>query len=133
MKCTKFSNEWPITNQRISVLTILLVLTSIYFIPYNLLFKEFPTLCIHKRLLGFDCPSCGITRALYLLLHFNFSKACYFNSAVFILFPLLVTEIIIGFKFSKILYIINKGLYVTFCLMLAIIYTMRVTNHLSNL
>ena len=43
--------------------------------------------CLFHALTGWQCPGCGGTRALYHLLHLNFSQAMYYNAAVASLAP----------------------------------------------
>jgi hypothetical protein len=38
-----------------------------------------PALCLSKRLLGVECPGCGMTRALSALLHGQVAAALAFN------------------------------------------------------
>ena len=35
--------------------------------------------CVVKQLTGYDCPSCGVQRALHAVLHGEFSKALSYN------------------------------------------------------
>lgn len=48
--------------------------------------------CLFKKWTGLDCPGCGGTRAMYELLHGNFSTAANYNVSLFIFLP----PIIIG-------------------------------------
>lgn len=47
-------------------------------------------ICMFKNVFGFECPGCGITRAVLEVLHGNFTSAWAFNKSVIIVFPLLV-------------------------------------------
>ena len=64
--------------------TILLTagLLTIYFLPTEFLFHNPTSFCIHKNLLHFDCPGCGMTRALNRLLHGQFRQAIIYNIAI---------------------------------------------------
>jgi len=110
--------------------TTLLVtgLVIVYFLPTEFLFNTSSTLCIHKNLFLFNCPGCGMTRALYSLLHLDFKTALQYNPGVFILFPLLMTEIILGLSFNNQLFKLKKNLYYLLCISLLIIYTYRIFN-----
>lgn len=44
--------------------------------------------CIFHALTGLQCPGCGGTRALYHLLHLDFSQAMHYNALVTLLAPL---------------------------------------------
>lgn len=50
---------------------------------------EGPVLCLHKRLTGEDCLGCGMTRALFRVLHGDFKVAVALNRGVLIAAPLL--------------------------------------------
>ena len=47
--------------------------------------------CPIYLLTGYQCPACGTQRALYHLLHFNFSKAFHFNPFLLISMPYVVS------------------------------------------
>lgn len=47
------------------------------------------TICIHKNLFDFDCPGCGLTRALMHLLHLDFISAWSFSPIAFVVAPIL--------------------------------------------
>lgn len=51
--------------------------------------------CIVKWLIGFPCPGCGMTRAVFALMRFDFAQAFSYNPLVFFL-PL----ILIGIAFQ---------------------------------
>ena len=38
-----------------------------------------PVTCIFKSVTGILCPACGMTRAFWLIINFNFLEALYFN------------------------------------------------------
>jgi hypothetical protein len=117
-----------ISTKTIATIILLCGLVGLYFIPHDFLFNSSPTLCIHKRLLGFDCPGCGMTRALYSFIHLDFKTAIYFNFGVLVLFPLFMTEIALGFKYTKGLFKIRTVLYYLLCIALSIIYIERIFN-----
>ncbi len=73
--------------------TILLTagLLIVYFLPTDFLFHNPTSYCIHKNLLHFDCPGCGMTRAINCLLHGQFTQAIMFNISV-IPFSILLTQ-----------------------------------------
>lgn len=52
-------------------------------------FENGHSICIYKNILGFDCPSCGMTRAISCAFHLQIKKAFEYNKLVIIIFPLL--------------------------------------------
>ena len=55
--------------------------------------KPLPSFCLARRLLGLDCPGCGLTRSFICLAHGEFTTACRYNLAAVWLFPLVVLQI----------------------------------------
>ena len=76
------------------ILTFLLVLSFYHF--YSIYNIGIP--CIFKTITGYDCPGCGLTRAVGEIIKLNFKEALEYNSSVFIVLPLLI------YYFSNILY-----------------------------
>ncbi len=72
-----------ISTRTISTIILVTGLLIVYLLPTNFLFENRNTLCIHKVLFHFECPGCGMTRALNLALHGSFKEAACFNVAVF--------------------------------------------------
>ncbi len=62
----------------------------VYLIPNELIF-EGNTVCIFKSLFDIECFGCGMTRAIYLLLHGDINGAVEYNWRVIIILPLLLT------------------------------------------
>jgi cytochrome b561 len=52
-----------------------------------------PALCTSQRLLGIDCPGCGLTRCFISLAHGDVTRAWHFNPAGFLIFGLVVAQI----------------------------------------
>ncbi|MFR9603646.1 MAG: DUF2752 domain-containing protein [Rikenellaceae bacterium] len=48
------------------------------------------TLCLYTHLLGRSCWGCGITRALYAVLHLDFAEAWSFNKMVVVIAPITI-------------------------------------------
>ncbi len=111
--------------------TLLCGLVGLYFISESFLLNS-PTLCLHHYLFGFGCPGCGMTRALHSLLHLDFGSAYEFNLAVFVLFPLLVTEILLGLHYTNKLYSIRKVFYFLFCVALSFNYILQINNYINT-
>ncbi|WP_425460640.1 DUF2752 domain-containing protein [Leptospira idonii] len=47
------------------------------------------TICIPKLFFDINCFGCGITRAIWYLLHFDIAKAVEYNSLVVVVFPII--------------------------------------------
>ena len=85
-----------ISTRTISTIILLFGLLIVYLLPKNFLFENKSTMCIHKILFDFDCPGCGMTRALNLALHGSFKEATSFNTAV-IPFLIVVISYLLGY------------------------------------
>lgn len=72
------------------VLIAVMILTPIILLilPPNY-FDDGPTMCPSKRFLDFECPGCGMTRAVMHLIHFDLESALYYNSLSLIVTPVL--------------------------------------------
>ena len=77
------------SNHKINVTLILLAPIIFYLITEeNILSGE--SICLHKIVFKRECWGCGITRALYLILHNDLHTAISYNHLVILVFPLLV-------------------------------------------
>jgi len=66
-------------------LLLILILTLVYYLlPIENLGNRY-TICLYKTVTGNDCITCGITRAFWCILHFNFDKAIHYNKLSLIL------------------------------------------------
>jgi|TARA_B110000971_G_C19976356_1_gene485133 hypothetical protein len=74
--------KYSISTRDISTFVLAAVLLTVYYLPTEFLFHNPTSFCIHKNLLHFDCPGCGMTRALHSLLHGQFRQAIIFNIAI---------------------------------------------------
>lgn len=71
----------------LAVLLPLVMIGSIIFLYFHNPDTTVLPFCVIRKFTGLDCPGCGMTHALYALLHFQFAKAFRFNPFVF---PLVV-------------------------------------------
>lgn len=51
--------------------------------------ESLPDICIFHSVFGFECPGCGMTRALSALVHGDAASALRYNRLVLVVFPLL--------------------------------------------
>jgi len=106
-----------ISTRTISTIILLFGLLIVYLLPKNFLFANKSTMCIHKILFDFECPGCGMTRALNLALHGSFKEATSFNTAVIPFLIVVITyllgyfgnnkTILLSYKYSLILFTIT--------------------------
>ena len=73
--------------RKYSFLFSVIICSLLVFFPFNKIMGINIGYCIHKELLGFECPACGIRSALKDLLQCNVGTAIQDNSAIF---PLIV-------------------------------------------
>ena len=52
-----------------------------------------PDTCMSRRLLGIDCPGCGMTRAFISISHGQLSRAWQFNPASFVVYLFVAVQI----------------------------------------
>ena len=75
----------------IIVVVGLSLLLIYYFIdPVGSWLSHFMPKCMLKTLMGYDCPSCGIQRALHALLNGEFSEAFWLNPFLALILPYVV-------------------------------------------
>jgi hypothetical protein len=58
--------------------------------------ESLPGVCIFRHFFGFECPGCGMTRALSALVHGDLAAALRFNRSVLVVFPLLCYVVTAG-------------------------------------
>lgn len=74
---------------KIKLACYLLLPVALYCIPLEKILHGH-TICLFHNLFGTDCYGCGMTRALFSLLHLDFSAAWDYNRLVVITAPLLL-------------------------------------------
>lgn len=65
--------------------------------------KDLMLPCLNKKLLGIDCPGCGMQRSVHLLLHGDFLAAFKMYPAIYPIFFLLiflVSNIFVKYKYA---------------------------------
>lgn len=72
-------------NRLVLYFVLIVILVVLYFIPEKVLFESRESFCVHKFILGIDCPLCGMTRAAHELLHFRFQSAFQYNFTIYLL------------------------------------------------
>jgi len=70
---------------------VFLVLTPVVLVILDSrLLDNKPSFCLSILLFNEECYGCGMGRALFHLLHFDFKEAFYYNGLSFFIFPLLL-------------------------------------------
>lgn len=77
------------TSDKIRLGCYLALPVLLYAIPLGWITHGGPTICLFKNLFGTECYGCGMTRAIFSLLHFDFSSAYAYNRLVFLVAPIL--------------------------------------------
>ena len=75
---------------KIRLLALLLIPVILYCIPLDYVLHKGPTLCLFKNLFGEECYGCGMTRAVFCMLHFDLSAAWHYNHFSVVVVPLLL-------------------------------------------
>ena len=87
--------------------------------------------CLFHYVTNLDCPGCGMTRALYSLLHFRFLQAFMYNPIIYILVPAAIycsaafyIYLLTG-KWHTVKIKIQKPVLITFIIVLLAFYILR--------
>ncbi|WP_244526833.1 DUF2752 domain-containing protein [Pseudozobellia thermophila] len=76
--------------------------TKMYLSHFFLSIENYMLPCYTKKLWGFDCPGCGLQRAVVFLLKGDFLSAFEMYPAIYTILPLLVLLLLDGFSRVKI-------------------------------
>jgi hypothetical protein len=115
-------------------------LSLMYFLPLNYFdYDGLQSNCIHMRILGFQCPGCGFTRALHSLVHLNFKRAITYNPAVVFVYPIFIMETLNLLNKNALIVRLKILFYSLFIVTLFVLYLCRfadffqlLTNHLIH-
>ncbi|MFA5326746.1 MAG: DUF2752 domain-containing protein [Prolixibacteraceae bacterium] len=124
MKVSQFEN-----NQRIRITILIIAILTVSFIPHDLLFDESKIVCIHYYLFGFQCPLCGMTRAVYQLTHLQFASALNYNIVVALLPVYFISDIFSLFIRRNWLFSFKKNVFVLIFIGLFFLYLFRIAMH----
>ena len=100
-------------------------------IPREQLFDETHVVCIHRYLFGFQCPLCGMTRAVYEFSHFRFISALNYNIVVVLLPIYLLTDIVTIFFRQNWLVQFRKAIVIVIIAGFVLLYIFRIVNHFN--
>ena len=121
-----------ITNNQSIRLTVIFVLVLVVaMIPHDILFDETHVVCIHYYLFGFQCPLCGMTRAVYEFTHLQFASAINYNIVVALLPLYLLTDIATIFFHQNWLVQVRKIVVIGIIAGFVLLYVFRIVNHFN--
>lgn len=86
----------------ISIVLVLIMLLLGYYFLNSLFHIGIP--CIFHKITGYQCPGCGITRALFSLIQGDIKKAFSYNQLIFFLAPFIIAY----FIYTNYIYILGK-------------------------
>ena len=121
----KKQKKSQLINRLITYLIVVLILTVLYFIPDRFLFEGKESLCLHKMILGIECPLCGITRAAHELLHLRFLSAFQYNFTVYLLSFFILADLADHLFSGTKLKLIKKFALITLLTGFGLIYFLR--------
>lgn len=73
---------------------ILVVITAYMYYLNDPSFSPLAPKCFVRQLTGYDCPSCGVQRAIHSLLHLDVERAFWLNPFIFVVAPYIVLLIL---------------------------------------
>lgn len=115
-----------LVNRLILYLLLVVILAVLYFIPDRILFDNKYSLCLHKIILGIECPLCGMTRAAHELLNFRFLSAFQYNFTIYILSLFILIDLIYYSIPVKTLRKLRKVVLTTLLTGFGILYALRI-------
>lgn len=111
-----------IRKRTIRDMVLLLFAGIVYY--FLVIYTPFSMRCYFYELFHLKCPSCGITRMIISIIHFDFKQAFGYNPFIFVSFPYVICEIIYFIylneskkkmnRINKILLFIWLGLFMLF-------------------
>ena len=110
-----------------SIILVWGIFAVLYCLPEDIIYGENRMFggCLHKLLLGFDCPGCGMTRAIYSFLHLEFLKAIKFNISIVLFIPLILLFTLDSFGLLNRSKFKHNLVYVSFISLLFVVYLKR--------
>ncbi len=119
------------SNQHIRIIILIIAILTVSLFPHDLLFDETKVVCIHYYLFGFQCPLCGMTRAVYQFTHLQFASAINYNAVVALLPVYFVADILSLFIRKSWLLTLRKIVFVLILIGLLLLYLFRIAMHLG--
>lgn len=79
-----------------------------------------PESCASRRITGYDCPGCGLTRSFISISHGQFQRAWEFNATSFVLYPFCAIQIPWSLLQLYLLYSRRRGIEIPYLYFLPI-------------
>jgi len=116
-------------NKNYAVLTIIVFLSLIIVssLPSEYLFSR-PSICLHYRIFGVQCPFCGMLRAVNCFVHFDFIRSWQYNYNVFLMAFLLPVLFMRIFTQNKWIIRTEKVILILLAIGFSLIYIVRIVN-----
>ena len=118
-------------NQSIRLLALFVLVLVVALMPREILFDKTHVVCIHYYLLGFQCPLCGMTRAVHEFTHLQFASAINYNAVVALLPLYLITDIATIFFKQIWLVQVRKAVVILIIAGLVLLYIFRIVHHFN--
>jgi len=118
-------------NQLLRLAIIFTLLVIVALIPREFVFDETHSVCIHYYLFGFQCPLCGMTRAVYEMAHLRFATSINYNAVVALLPLYLAMDIATIFFKQNWLLQVRKTFVLLIIAGLLILYAFRIIQHFN--
>lgn len=115
----------------VSIVVLICGLFGLFLLPEST-FAEAPNLCLHRKIFGFPCPGCGMTRALHAALHLQISKALEHHFAVLLLVLVFITEVALFLSMAPGLIPIRKFLGRSLFALLCFRYVLHLFHHMTT-
>ena len=124
-----FNGIDPYKNQVIRLIMLLILLVAVSLIPHNILFDQANSVCVHHHLFGFQCPLCGMTRAVHQAVHLQIGSAIHYNMVIVLLPFYFVMDVMTLFIRSSWLLRAKKIMVVLIFVALLLLYAFRIYKH----
>lgn len=113
-------NEIQYRNLKMIVLLSFALLSVIWaLLPGKIVFGSAPV-CIHYKILGLQCPFCGLSRAGYYLLHLNLKEAWLCNPLIFWIGWLYTLEWMTFLNYSRVMKVRKLSWWTALVLVVAV-------------
>ncbi len=92
------NEPYLVINMAFALIIALILLYSLVFSPLR---DNYPIPCIHERISGEKCPSCGISHSFSLIVRGRIAEAYTWNSRGMSVFLFFVAQLLLRISFSR--------------------------------